>query len=370
MSIGVDNKIYCIPFRAADILVIDPVAGTTVSGYGGYNNTGSTKFKHGIAIDDAVYGVPYEANGVLKVSTGFDAILLDGRADINGNLNVGGELSVKDNFKFTVDGNGVSNIRAGKSLTFITNDNNATFYNTDVDVGGGANSWSDSGWYCALTTDNDSIPNEYFLLSDGGKISNSTGKVQIVNDLDVSGRLQVDNSINYTSGFKISTFDQGNGIYRNILQTKGDDADTLELRGGNWVAGNGLVKLGDNVEIDDNLTVGGDLTVVGTTTINGDLDVSGNINSVGNTNIGNLNDTTFISGSTNNFVSPQTIISGNQLQVNTLQNDFTGYLSVVGKSSFGDDTNFPGGNNGGISDGKTHFPNADGNNYIRGDLIV
>eukprot|EP00121_Abeoforma_whisleri_P012819 Awhi_evm4s11834 len=386
MSIGIDNKIYCIPFRAADILVIDPVAGATISGYGGYNNTDSAKFQHSVVIDDAVYGIPYGGTGVLKVSTGFDAILLDGRTDINGDLNVGGEIS-NSTGKVQI----VSDLGVDGSLslqTIINNDKNTAPIITEPSLrlstdsflpltnqsaqgpGGwktilntglfkrGVNSRFDSGWYCALTTDNDNVPNEYFLLSDSGKISNSTGKVQIVNDLDVNGRifnstgqvyiddeliqtnvdlnfyqfltgadkyynrvhlandgssyidssgsinfrpknvppggtgaiivptanravnvfgalnvsegaivdgdLQVNNSIKYTSGFNITTYDQGGGIYRNILQTNGDDADTLELRGGNWDAGNGLVKLGDNVEIDNDLAVAGNITYAGT----------------------------------------------------------------------------------------------------------
>eukprot|EP00121_Abeoforma_whisleri_P002150 Awhi_evm1s1925 len=116
-----------------------------------------------------------------------------------------------------------------------------------------------------------------------------SGDLEVINNLDVGGNttingilnlnddLLVDESIRYKNNFNITTYDQGGGIHRNIIQTKGDDEDTLELRGGddedtlelrggNWGIGAGLVKLGDNVEIDDDLNVGGNVDITGTTT--------------------------------------------------------------------------------------------------------
>eukprot|EP00121_Abeoforma_whisleri_P001665 Awhi_evm2s1485 len=68
-TIGSDNKIYCIPYEAPGILVIDPVGGTATTDFGGYSGqSGDAKYFSGVlAGDNKIYCFPYNTNEILVI---------------------------------------------------------------------------------------------------------------------------------------------------------------------------------------------------------------------------------------------------------------------------------------------------------------
>jgi hypothetical protein len=63
-----NGKIYCIPFDATSILIIDPSAGTATTSTMGASLTGSAKWYGGVLGDDGkIYGIPYDATDILII---------------------------------------------------------------------------------------------------------------------------------------------------------------------------------------------------------------------------------------------------------------------------------------------------------------
>src|SRR5690606_3768625 len=69
IAAGPDGKLYCAPYNAADILVIDPVAGTATRTNMGADLSGTIKW-HGIATgpDGKLYCAPFAATDILVIS--------------------------------------------------------------------------------------------------------------------------------------------------------------------------------------------------------------------------------------------------------------------------------------------------------------
>ena len=74
--LGPDGKIYCVPYNATDVLIIDPATGTAARSAMGADLSGSTKW-YGACLgpDGKIYCVPYTATDVLI--TTFAGMLYD-----------------------------------------------------------------------------------------------------------------------------------------------------------------------------------------------------------------------------------------------------------------------------------------------------
>jgi hypothetical protein len=69
--LGLDKKVYGIPFNAAEVLVIDTIEGTTDISMGGL--TGEMKWSGGVlAQNKKIYGIPHNAEQVLIIDTADD----------------------------------------------------------------------------------------------------------------------------------------------------------------------------------------------------------------------------------------------------------------------------------------------------------
>src|SRR5690606_5250443 len=68
ITAGPDGKLYCAPYNATDILVIDPVAGTATRTNMGADLSGTDKWR-GIAAgpDGKLYCAPYDATNILVI---------------------------------------------------------------------------------------------------------------------------------------------------------------------------------------------------------------------------------------------------------------------------------------------------------------
>jgi hypothetical protein len=66
--LGPDNKIYTVPYTAADILIIDPASGTadrrSISGVAA---TSSGKWVMGDISNNIFYGIPYKSTDIIRV---------------------------------------------------------------------------------------------------------------------------------------------------------------------------------------------------------------------------------------------------------------------------------------------------------------
>jgi hypothetical protein len=71
--LGPDGKIYCIPYNAPDILIIDPVAGTATRSAMGADLTGDYKWIGGVlGPDGKIYGTAQNTTTILIVSLGLE----------------------------------------------------------------------------------------------------------------------------------------------------------------------------------------------------------------------------------------------------------------------------------------------------------
>ena len=66
--LGPDGKIYCVPFNATSILIIDPQVGTATTSTMGANLTGANKWQGGVlGPDGKIYCVPFNATSILII---------------------------------------------------------------------------------------------------------------------------------------------------------------------------------------------------------------------------------------------------------------------------------------------------------------
>lgn len=66
-TVGADGNIYFLPSHAKRVLVVDPR--TNQLSFIGPEMQGSSKWLHGIQIDDKIYGLPYNSDCVLRIHT-------------------------------------------------------------------------------------------------------------------------------------------------------------------------------------------------------------------------------------------------------------------------------------------------------------
>jgi hypothetical protein len=66
--LGPDGKIYGIPYSSADILIIDPVAGTATRSAMGVSLSDSNKWYGGVlGPDGKIYGIPRNSTDILII---------------------------------------------------------------------------------------------------------------------------------------------------------------------------------------------------------------------------------------------------------------------------------------------------------------